>query len=114
MTKNKKSEPAKKIKPPRWYNNEIFEYGKELKTRGKVVAYFKIDCGRRGRATRGGGAKREVEKFVKVFENGMAVCIDTTMWKMSVTQSVGTPFKLRPSNKREFDKALKLFLQNTI
>lgn len=114
MNKNdaiRKKAPAEKIIPPRWYRNEVFEYEKCLKTKGKVVAYFKLECGRYGMATRGGGAKREMVKFLKVYENGMCVVVDTTMWKISVVQSLGTPFKLKPARKPEFDKALKAILK---
>lgn len=95
---------AKPIKPPRWYNGEKFEYDKELLTKGAAVAYFKFEAGRRG-------GSRSVTKFIKIFENGMAVTLDVTMKKLSITQgSLSTPFQLRNSNKREFDQALKHFL----
>jgi len=109
-----KRKPAEKIEFPKWYKNQVFEYGKNLDTKGKVVAYFKMEAGRRGRATRGGRSKRQVTKFIKLFENGMAVYIDITMWSMAVTQSFGTPFQLRNSDKREFDKVLKTFLRAII
>lgn len=99
--------PVKKIKPPRWYKGEKFEYWEELKTKGKVVAYFKYEAGRYS-------GKRKVEKYLKVFENGMAVSVNVTMMEINITQSLGTPFKLRNSTKAEWDKALKLFLKQII
>lgn len=102
---------AKRPLRPRWYLDQQLNYADELKTKGKVAAYFVVETGRYGRAIRGDGPRRAIVKYLKVFENGMAVSVDVTMMKVSVTQSIGQPFKLKPSTRGQFNKALRDFMK---
>jgi hypothetical protein len=93
-----------KLKQPRWYKGEKFEYELNLSNKGKVVAFFRMEAGRYG-------GRRKYYVYYKVFENGVMVWVNLTMMKTGVSQGITTPFQLRNSTKREFDTAMKKYLK---
>lgn len=97
------SKAVKPIKQARWYKGEQFEYEQNLLEKGKVVGYFSTQASRMG-------GKRLVIRYYKVHENGVLVWVDLTMMKTGVSQGLATPYQFRPATKRDFDKALKIYL----
>lgn len=91
----------------RWYKNEQFDYELYSKLKGKITAHFKITSGR-------WGGKRKIEKYVRVYEGGLMVTLDMTMFKMGVNQGFSTPFSMLNSNKKEFDSKVKIFLKHIL
>lgn len=108
----KKKKPAEKTTYTPFYKRKggepPFNYEKELETKGKAVGYFATVQGRYG------GARRQVTKVYKAWENGMFTIVNVTYKKVSIAQGITAPFQLRTATKKDFDSALKKVLSQIL
>lgn len=89
-----------------WYLHEKFDYKKYSELKGKVTGYFRIYEQNRLRH-----GNRSINRYYKVHENGLMVCVDVEMFKIGIVQGVNVPSGFRSCTKTEFNKAMKTVLK---
>lgn len=94
---------GKRLKIPHWTEPPI-HYEKALAAKGKPVMYFKTEAGRHG-------GRRIIYRYYCVYQSGLMTYVDMTRMKFGVCLSVGQPYRMAPSNKREYQREYRKFLK---